>query len=298
MVFPQGYTAKSREDSVMFLNRVSEDYFKTMRTPVLMGRAFNSRDDLNSPRAMIINQSAARHFFGSSNPIGKNIAMDRHGRGREKDLFQVIGVAKDAKYNRLNEAQRNIAYLAAAQDPEPGTSLNYSVLAEGPVETLIPPVRAAFSGVNRDIALEFRNFETQVNDSLLRPRMVALLSTIFGSLALLLAMVGLYGITTYAVAQRKGEIGIRMALGAQPRSVVWLMLRDVAILVAAGVALGLVASLAAGHLVVSLLYGVQFNDPLQLTGAAATLAIAIALAAYLPARRAAQGDPMAALRQE
>jgi ABC-type antimicrobial peptide transport system permease subunit len=128
--------------------------------------------------------------------------------------------------------------------------------------------------------------------------MVALLSTVFGALALLLAMVGLYGMTNYAVAQRQGEIGIRMALGAQPRSVIWLMLRDVAALAVAGLAVGLAASLAAGHLVVSLLYGVRFNDPLQLAGAALTLAAAIALAAYLPARRAAQGDPMAALRQE
>ena len=297
MVFPQGYTAQSRGDSVMFLNRVSADYFKTMRTPLPMGRDFNSRDDLNSARVMIVNQSAARHFFGSANPIGKTIAMDKGGRGA-RDLYQVAGVVKDAKYNRLDEEQRNIAYLAAAQDPSPDASLNYSVRTEGPVEALIPSVRAAFSGVNRDIALEFRDFETQVNESLLRPRMVALLSTVFGSLALLLAMVGLYGITTYAVAQRKGEIGIRMALGAQPRSVVWLMLRDVAILVVAGMAVGLAASLAAGHLVVSLLYGVRFNDPVELAGAAATLAIAIALAAWLPARRAAQGDPMAALRQE
>jgi predicted permease len=295
MVQPEGFVSKSRGDSILFLNRVSENYFKTMRTPVLTGRTFDSRDSLTAPLAIVINESAARHFFGAANPIGKTIGMkERTGT----DLYQVIGVAKDTKYNRLDETPRNIGYLAAAQDPQPQASLNYSLRSDGPVYALIPTVRAAFSGVNRDIALEFHDLETQVNESLLRPRMVALLSTVFGALALLLAMVGLYGITNYAVAQRKGEIGIRIALGAEPRSVIWLMLRDVAILVIAGLALGLAASLAAGHLVVSLLYGVRFNDPLQLAGAALILAAAIALAAYLPARRAAQGDPMAALRQE
>jgi predicted permease len=295
MVQPEGFVSKSRGDSILFLNRVSEDYFETMRTPLLAGRAFDSRDDLTAPLAIVINQSAARHFFADANPLGKTIGMKQR---TGTDLYQVIGVVKDSKYNRLDEAQRSIGYLAAAQDRNPQASLNYSLRGDGRVETLIPSVRAAFAGVNRDTALEFHDLETQVNESLLRPRMVALLSTVFGALALLLAMVGLYGITNYAVAQRKGEIGIRMALGAQPMSVIWLMLRDVAILVTAGLALGLAGSLAAGHLVVSLLYGVRFNDPLQLAGAALTLAAAIALAAYLPARRAAQGDPMTALRQE
>ena len=295
MVQPEGFVSRARGDAVLFLNRVSEKYFETMRTPVLVGRAFDSRDDLTAPLAIVINESAARHFFGAANPLGKTIGMAQR-TGTE--LYQVIGVVKDTKYNRLDEEQRDIGYLAAAQDPKPPASVNYSLRSEGRVEASIPSARAAFSGVNRDIELEFQNLETQVNESLLRPRMVALLATVFGALALLLAMVGLYGMTNYAVARRKGEIGVRMALGAQPRSVIWLMLREVAMLVAAGLAVGLAASLAAGHLVVSLLYGVRFNDPLPLAGAGLTLAAAITLAAYLPARRAARGDSMAALRQE
>jgi ABC-type antimicrobial peptide transport system permease subunit len=167
-----------------------------------------------------------------------------------------------------------------------------------PAETLIPAVRAAIGDVNRGISLEFRNLESQVSESLLLPRTVALLSSVFGSLALLLAMVGLYGITSYAVTRRKGEIAIRMALGAPRQSVVWLMLRDVVMLLALGMAAGLAASLAAGRLVTSLLFGVQPRDPMQLAGAAAILAAATALAAYVPARRAARLDPMAALREE
>ena len=127
---------------------------------------------------------------------------------------------------------------------------------------------------------------------------MALLSAIFGVLALLLAMVGLYGVTSYAIAQRRSEIGVRMALGAQKSAVYWLVLRDVAIILAAGTALGLAASLAAGRLVASLLFGVRPNDPLQLAAAAITLAAATAIAAYLPARRAARLDPMSALREE
>jgi len=152
--------------------------------------------------------------------------------------------------------------------------------------------------VSRDISLEFRSLETQVSDSLVQPRMVALLSTVFGSLALLLAMVGLYGVTTYSVSRRRAEIGIRMALGAQPRSVIWLILRGVLALLAAGTALGLAASLAAGSLITTLLYGVRANDPLHLAAATVTLAAATAVAAYLPARRAAGLDPVTALREE
>jgi ABC-type antimicrobial peptide transport system permease subunit len=166
------------------------------------------------------------------------------------------------------------------------------------VDPVIPAVRAAVSAVNRDAALEFRNFETQVKESILQPQVVALLSSVFGLLALLLAMIGLYGITTYAVARRRSEIGIRMALGAQRRSVVWLMLRDIAVLALAGILVGTAASLAAGQLVTKLLYGIRPNEPAQLAGAAALLAAAIAIAAYVPARRAARLDPVAALREE
>jgi putative ABC transport system permease protein len=159
-------------------------------------------------------------------------------------------------------------------------------------------VRAAIAEVNRGVSLEFRNFETQVNDSLLQPRLVALLSAFFGGLALLLAMIGLYGVTAYGVARRQAEIGIRMALGAQPGSVVWLVLREVAAMLAIGTLLGLGASLAAGRLVASLLYGLHPHDAMPLAIAAVVLGIATGIAAYLPAHRAARLDPMSALREE
>jgi ABC-type antimicrobial peptide transport system permease subunit len=220
------------------------------------------------------------------------------GSKDKRQIYQVVGVVKDVKYSRIDEKPRRTVYLALTQDTDPWTTIRFEIRLDGPVEALIPSIRSTISGVNRDLSLEFRNFETQVNESLLQPRIVALLSSVFGSLALGLAMVGLYGITSYAVAQRRAEIGIRMALGAQRRSVVWLILRDVVLVLAVGMGLGLAASLAAGRLITSLLYDVRSNDPAQLAGAAVTLAAATAIAACLPARRAALLDPMAALREE
>ncbi|SPE28400.1 conserved membrane hypothetical protein [Candidatus Sulfopaludibacter sp. SbA3] len=293
-----GYTPESRRDSVVFFNRVSSRYFETMRTPLLMGREFDQHDDLNSTPVMVINQAAAHRFFGAANPVGKTVGLPKRGPGGQADQYQIIGVVKDTKYNRVDEAPRAIAFLPFSQDPQLETSVHFVLRATSAVEALIPSIRAAVSEVDRGISLDFRNFDTQVKESLLQPRIVALLSSIFGLLALLLAMVGLYGVTTYSVARRKGEIGIRMALGAQRQSVIWLMLRDVAVLALAGMAAGIGASLAAGRLINSLLYGIRPNDPLQLAAAALLLAAAIAVAAYLPARRAATLDPMTALREE
>jgi len=291
-VQPEGMAAGSPRDTLVFLNRVSPGYFQTLRTPLLLGRDFNERDDLHSPKVMLINESAARQFFGAADPLGKTIAVDQN------DVYQIVGVVKDTRYNRINEQPRRIAYVACGQDAEPGTSMRFAVRSDVAVGTLIPAVRSAISGVNREISLEIREFETEVSESLLQPRIVALLSSVFGALALLLAMVGLYGITAYAVARRRAEIGVRIALGARPGSVIRLMLRDLALPLAVGISLGLGVSLAAGRLITSLLYGVQPNDPAQLAAAALMLAAAAALAGFLPARRAARLDPMIALREE
>jgi predicted permease len=295
-VEPAGFTAKGKEDTLLYFNRVSPGYFATMRIPLLLGRDFSDHDDASAAKVIVIGESAARRFFATANPIGKTIAAP-FGPGK-KDVLQVIGVVKDIKYEEVGENPLLSAYVAVAQDPEPWAFVTFEVRTERPVETFVPAVRAAIGEVNRSISLEFRNFETQVDDSLLQPRMVALLSAFFGGLALLLAMIGLYGVTAYGVARRQAEIGIRMALGAQPASVVWLVLREVAAMLAIGTVLGLGASLAAGRLVASLLYGVKSYDVAPLAIAAVVLGIATGIAAYLPAHRAARLDPMAALREE
>jgi len=296
VVSPEGYTSKGKDDRLVYFNRVSPGYFATMRTPLLLGRDFSEHDDAGAPKVMLINESAARRFFGLANPIAKTIRAE--SSPGKQDVYQVIGVVRDAKYEEVNEDLHLSAYLACAQDTEPWSEVTFEVRSERPVEAVIPPVRAAVGEVNRGISLEFRNFETQVNESLLQPRMVALLSAFFGGLALLLAMIGLYGVTAYGVARRQAEIGIRMALGAQPGSVVWLVLREVAGMLAIGTVLGLGASLTAGRLVASLLYGVKPYDAAPLAIAAVVLGIATGIAAYLPAHRAARLDPMAALREE
>lgn len=294
----EGYAGTSPDDTLTYFNRVSPRYFRSMGIPLLVGRDFNEHDDLHSPNVLIVSESTARHFFGTVNAMGKQISLDRPGPDRALYPYEIVGVVKDAKYAQIDEKPLRVAYMPAAQDPDPWPNMSFEVRTRVPGEPLIPALRAAVGQVNRAASLEFGNFNTQVDDYLLRPRAVALLSTAFGLLALLLAMVGLYGVTSYAVVQRRGEIGIRMALGEQRQSVTWLMLRDVLILLVAGLALGLATSLAAGRLVASLLYGIKPNDPLQLAAAVLVLSVAATLAAYLPARRAARLDPMAALREE
>ncbi|HUO29306.1 MAG TPA: ABC transporter permease [Bryobacteraceae bacterium] len=296
-VTPEGYRSKGKEDVLVYFNRVSPGFFETMRIPLVLGRDFTEHDDLGAPRVMIINETAAHRFFGKHSPLSKTIGVPGDKPGKQ-DIYQVIGVVKDSKYGWVAEAMRPLGYFACAQDDSPWPGLDFEIRSGESMATLVPSVRGAFEEVNRGISLEFRNFETQIGESLIQPRIVALLSAFFGGLAVLLAMIGLYGVTSYGVARRQSEIGIRMALGAQPASVVWLVLRDVAAMLALGTVLGLGASLAAGRLVASLLYGVKPDDAAPLALAAVVLAIATGIAAYLPARRAARLDPMAALREE
>jgi predicted permease len=298
IVNPEGYLSKGKFDTLVYFNRVSPGYFATMRMPLLIGRDFSEHDDAGAPKVMLIGESTARRFFGKSSPIGRAVRMESVGQPGKQDVYQVIGVVKDIKYEEVNEDLLLSGFVACSQDTEPWSEVTFEIRTERPVEAFIPAVRAAVGEVNRGISLEFRNFETQVNESLLQPRMVALLSAFFGGLALLLAMIGLYGVTAYGVARRQAEIGIRMALGAQPGSVIWLVLREVAAMLAIGTLLGLGASLAAGRLVASLLYGVKPYDAAPLAIAAVVLGIATGMAAYLPAHRAARLDPMAALREE
>jgi predicted permease len=298
MTRPEGYVSKSQRDTLVFFNRVSPDYFLTMRTPLLMGREFNDHDTLGSPGAIIVNQSVVRGFFADANPLGKTIGLDKPGKRGEFDYYQIVGVVKDAKYNRIDEKPRKIAYLAGEQDSNPPPQLTFAIRSAVDADSLIPSIRSALSGGREDIAFEFRTFNAQVNDSLLQPRLVAILSSTFGALALLLAVVGLYGITAYSVTRRKAELGIRIALGAQRKSVVWLVMKEVTILLGIGIVLGWAAALGAGRLVTSLLYGVQPAAPGPIALGALILAIVTTMAALLPARRASRLDPLEALREE
>jgi putative ABC transport system permease protein len=296
LTFPEGYQAKSRMDTLVWLNLISPEYFNTMATRLVMGRDFAKTDDVKTSRVMIIGESTARHFFGTSNPVGKTIGMD--ARGDKRVHYEIVGVVEDTKYQQINEGQRLTAFLPVDQDPEPDSAVNFEIRRAVPLNALLHPVQSAISSVNRDVSLEFQDFETQVNESLLQPRVVALLSSAFGLLALLLAGIGLYGLTTYGVSRRKNEIGIRIALGARRGAVIRLILGDVAMLLALGVSAGVGASLVMGRLIANLLYGIRPNDPMEIGVAVLILTACTVFAAYIPARRAAGLDPMGALREE
>ena len=295
-VIPGGPGAAAQPGAVMYRNRVSPGYFQTLGTPLVAGRDFNDYDAPGAPPAIVINESAARRFFGSTNPLGQTL---RAGNGASKRLYQVIGVVRDAKYGSVDEKPRVTGFDSIGQSTKPfPPSLNYEVRYTNSLEALTPVLRAAIADMNPNLSFELRGFKTQVDESLQQQRLVAALSTVFGALALSLSMVGLYGLTAYSVARRRAEIGLRMALGAASGRVLRLILRDVAVLLAAGTALGVLGALAARKLLAGLLYGVAPNDPAQMFGAAAILATAAAVAAALPAWRAARLDPARVLREQ
>ena len=292
----EGDTAGAPAGSTVSMNKVSGGYFETLGTPLLAGRDFDARDTPTSPAVAVINQTMAREFFGGANPLG------RHFRLRKGDTIQapieVAGIVKDAKFASLREVVPPTAFIARSQDPKPSPLANFEIRAAGGPESLDGAVKAAVGAVNPHVSLEFTTLAIRVDQSLQREQLMAVLSAFFGGLALLLAMIGLYGVMSYNVARRRGEIGIRMALGAEPGRVRRMLLAEAALLVGIGVAAGLGAALAATRLVASLLYGLQPDDPLTLFLSTAVLASVGVLAAYWPALRASRMDPVAALREE
>jgi predicted permease len=293
----EGYTPKSTRDTIVFLNLVSAGYFETLGTALVAGRDFNAHDTPQSPTVAIINQTMANKFFAGQNPIGKRYREfegDKMG-----DWVQIIGVVKDAKYQNLRENILATAFVASSQQLKPEDSRTFDInVAAGSPAALIPGVKSAMAEVSRDVSLNFSTLSTQVDESLNRERLLATLSGFFGALALLLAIIGLYGVMSYNVARRRNEIGIRMALGAEQARVLSMVMREVAWLIAIGLAIGLGAALATTRFVSSFLYGLKANDPWTLSLAAAVLAGVAFAAGYLPARRASKLDPMTALRDE
>jgi predicted permease len=241
----------------------------------------------------VISETMARRFFPNISPLGR-----RFGRTPESsDRFEIIGVVKDAKDESLTQEWRPIAYYPYSQGREPMS--NFLVRYSGAPEAIVPQVRQAFMEVNRNLPIdEVVSLSEHVGRSLARQRLVARLAAFFGLLALSLACIGLYGVLSYAVARRANEIGIRMALGARRGDVIWLVLREALGLVASGVVIGLLASLATMKTASTLLFGLEPNDPPTIAAATLALIAVAALAGYLPARRAARVDPMTALRED
>jgi predicted permease len=272
---------------------VSPSYFETVGTRVLLGRAFEWRDNKEAAKTVILNEKLARELFGDENPIGKLLAL-----GNEYDpaqAFEVVGVVQDAKYNNLREESQSSVYTPLMQSEYPFLSVE--------MRTAGDPLAVAQQA--RDLlreegvlVREVKTLEEQTGRTLLEERMMAKLGGFFGLVALALASIGLYGVLSTAVARRTNEIGLRLALGARRADVLGLWLREAGVLVAAGIVLGVPAALVATRWIESFLFGLAPTDPLTIAGAIVVLSAVAALAAYLPARRAANLDPMEALRYE
>jgi predicted permease len=280
-----------------FFNRVSQGYFQTMGTPLTGGRDFDDRDTLAAPKVAIVNQAFAQRFYGNANPVGRAFRVE--GSAGEPDvLYRVVGFVKNTKYYELREAPLPIAFFPMAQDDDPGAGAVFVLRTQGPVGEAMRNVKMAVADVSPAIGIEFRVFSVQIRESLLRERLMATLSGGFSLLAGLLATLGLYGVIAYMIARRRNEIGLRVALGADRARVIRLVLREAAVLVAVGLAAGALIAVWAGRAAASLLFGLQPHDPVTMAAAMALLAAVALLASYVPARRAAALEPMAALREE
>ncbi|MBV9924271.1 MAG: ABC transporter permease [Acidobacteria bacterium] len=279
-------------------SRVSADYFKTLGIPLLAGRDFNAGDAPNAPKVAVVNESFARALTKGANPVGQRFRVERTPSEPET-VYEIVGLVKDAKYQDLRQEFAPVAFTASSQASKPSEGGMFLIRSNNVAPAaLAPSVKQVIGEVSPDIDIVFRVYKDEVDASMLRERLMATLSSAFGLLALVLACVGLYGVMSYGVAGRTNEIGVRMALGASGRDVLWLVLREAALLVGIGVVVGLPVSFLAARLASGLLYGVTPADPVSVSLAVLLLSAVAALACYLPARRATKVDPMVALRYE
>jgi putative ABC transport system permease protein len=296
-VLIDGYTPKSHDDALASFNSVSDRYFETLGTSMVAGRDFDLHETSTSLKVAIISKSMAQKYFGAANPLGQHFRV-RDGN-LTGDPIQIVGIVKDAKYGSLRDEPSPFVFIPWSQGGPAGPLTSFELRPAGGAPTaLIAGVKSAIGGVNRDVSIEFQTLAAKVDNSISREHLLAILSGFFGALALLLATIGLYGVMSYNVARRRNEIGIRMALGAEQSSILRMVLSEVAILISAGLVIGLIAALAATRFVASFLYGIKSNDPWTVALASLVLALVAALAGFLPARRAAHLDPMSALREE
>jgi putative ABC transport system permease protein len=292
-----GYEAADSERLSMF-NSVLPDYFRTMGTPLLTGRDVTASDVSGRPRVVLVNEAFAKKFLPGQNPIGRTFTVEQFAAGRKDAEVEIIGLVANAKYASLREADQPTTYVPIAQHDTPFPGMFLTVKTAGPPMASREAVLAAIASVNKEIVVSLKSFDEDLRAAVTQERLVATLSAFFGGLALLLAALGLYGVMSYSVSRRRNEIGIRMALGAEPDRVVALVLRHVAVITVVGLAVGAAAAVATGRFVNALLFNLATSDGLMITMTAVTLTVAAGVAGYLPARRAARIDPMTALRQD
>jgi len=289
--------APTGDASLAFFNFVSPGYFGTMRTPLLAGRNINDSDTKTAPLIAIVNETLAKRFFPNGEALGKYFRVHADP-GKPEPPIQIVGLVKDAKYESLREEAHPTAYFPIAQVTEPVEEQVFELRTAMRPSALVPSLQEAVAGVSKAIPLDFGTLAEQIDDSLVQERLLARLSTFFGGLALLLAMIGLYGALSYLVAQRQREFGIRMALGAPRDSILRLVMRDVVIVLAGGLTAGACLALATVGVLQKMLFGLAPHDTFTFLAAIGVLSAVAVVAGYMPARRAMRVDPMVALRYE
>jgi predicted permease len=284
-------------DRGVYVNMISKDWFATYGTRLIAGRDFTDADRSGAPDVAIVNEAFARKFLSGNSPIGRRVREP--GRpSRPNPEREIVGYVADATYRSLRDPVPPTMYIALAQNYEPPSSASISVRSSaGSPALLTRSLAAALTTVNSEVAITLRPLADQVDAALTQERVIATLSGFFGALALLLAGLGLYGVTSYAVSRRRTEIGIRMALGAAPGGVIRIVLGRVALLIAAGVAAGTGATLWVSKYVATLLYGLEPRDSATLLVSALVLIATGAIAGLLPAIRASHIDPAQVLRE-
>jgi predicted permease len=291
-IFRPGRSYAPRQSDEIYVLQVSPDYFKTMEIPLVAGRGFTDRDNQTAPKVVIINETAARKYFANENPIAL-----RFGTSVEKSSdLEIVGVLRDTKYEGVRQDVPATMFVPSLQS-RPATV--FQVRTAGDPAQTVGAIREAVRQV--DPALPLMDVSTQaeqIDKNLQQERVFAQAYAMFGGLAMLIASIGLFGLMSYSVARRTNEIGIRMALGAESRHVLRLVMSESMTLVLLGIVVGLAAALAAGRLVTALLFGLAATDAVSLVAATLVMLMVSSLAAYLPARRAARVDPLVALHYE
>ncbi len=291
----EGYESKEGEDMNPDFNYVAPGFFETLGLPLLAGRDLTDADAQGAPQVAVVNEVFAKRYFKDQNPVGRRLGLGRRGEGYP---VEIVGVVRDGKAASLRDEPGRFVYAPYTQEPSVG-ALTYYVRAKVEPESFGARLRAAVARVDSTLPVtDLKTMKTQISESLFVERMVAALSAAFGLLATVLAAIGLYGVMSYAVAQRTREIGLRVALGADSRSVLMLVLREVAILAAIGIAIGLPGGYGLGKLIESQLFNLKARDPLTYLVATLALVTTALVAGLVPAVRAARVDPMTALRYE
>jgi predicted permease len=292
-----GFTPQSELDKNIHLAAVSPEYFETLGVSLLLGRGFGSGDRGGSPKVAILNETAARFYFGNSNPIGRKVRFINYP---ERDLlYEVVGVARDIVHDEIRESASRFIYLPIPQSVDRINRLALAARCSGDAIALAAPVRRHIQSARATLLItNVSTMENQIAHSLLWERVVASLSTVFGAVALALAGIGLYGLLAYGVTRRTNEIGIRMAVGATGSGVVRMIMREALVLAGGGILMAVPLVLLVGRISKTVLYGVAPLDLSTLGSAALVLISCSALAAALPARRASSLDPSSALRRE